>query len=139
MNLDEETLKGIEDTRTKFEFITFVVFKDEFIYGIVQNETPKVLMIYQFDLLRSDEQKELFLKYGNDWWWGSNISIPINLFIGERFEQFEYALRGYPRKPIESMIGPTFNLSDRYMKRVKKKKIELMVPRIPVLQEPVAV
>ena len=109
--------------------MTFVMLKDDIVVGIVQNETPKILMIYQFDLIRTTEEKEQFLQFGDEWWWGSNHSIPINLFIGDRFENFEYALRGYPRKPIDSLIGPTFSLAERYLRRVKKKKIEIQVPK----------
>lgn len=127
--IDEQTRLEIEETRSKHEFMTFVILKDDVIVGIVQNETPKILMIYQFDLLRSTEEKEQFLQYGDEWWWGSNQSIPINLFIGDRFEAFEYCLRGYPRKPIEEMIGPTFSLADRYLRRVRKKKIEIVVSK----------
>lgn len=129
MSLDEETLKEIEATRTKYEFMTFVVLKDDIIVGIVQNETPKILMIYQFDMLKTTDEKEVFLQFGDEWWWGSNHSVPINLFIGDRFEQFEYCLRGYPKKPIEDMIGPTFSLADRYLRRVRKKKIEIVVTK----------
>jgi hypothetical protein len=129
MILAEDTLKEIEVIRTKYEFMTFVIFKDDMIYGIVQNETPKILMVYQFDLLRTDEEKKGFLDFGNEWWWGSNHSVPINLFIGDRFELFEYALRGYPKKPIETMIGPTFSLADRYLRRVRKKRIEIVVKK----------
>lgn len=127
--IDPQTLEDIEQTRQKYEFMTFVVLKDDIVVGIVQNETPKILMIYQFDLLRTTEEKEQFLQFGDEWWWGSNHSVPINLFIGDRFEAFEYALRGYPRKPIETMIGPTFSLAERYLRRVKKKKIEIQVPK----------
>lgn len=129
--IDEQTLREIEDTRAKYEFMTFVVMKDDIIVGIVQNETPKLLMVYQFDLLKTTEEKEQFLQYGDEWWWGSNHSIPINLFIGDRFEQFEYVLRGYPRKPIEELIGPTFSLAERYLRRVRKKKIEIVIQKNP--------
>jgi hypothetical protein len=129
MNLDEETLKNIEDMRAKYEFLTFVIFKDDMIYGIVQNETPKILMIYEFGLIKTTEDKEQFLQFGDEWWWGSNHSVPINLFIGERFDAFDYILRGYPRKPIETMIGPTFSLADRYLRRVRKKRIEVVIPK----------
>jgi hypothetical protein len=127
--IDAQTLEEIEETRKKYEFMTFVMLKDDIVVGIVQNETPKILMIYQFDLIRTTEEKEQFLQFGDEWWWGSNHSIPINLFIGDRFENFEYALRGYPRKPIDSLIGPTFSLAERYLRRVKKKKIEIQVPK----------
>ncbi len=130
--IDEQTLREIEDTRTKYEFMTFLILKDDIIVGIVQNETPKILMIYQFDLLHSTQEKEQFLQFGDEWWWGSNHSVPINLFIGDRFEAFEYCLRGYPRKPIEEMIGPTFNLADRYLRRIRKKKIEIVIQKITI-------
>lgn len=130
--IDEQMLQEIEDTRLKYEFMTFVILKDDIIVGVVQNETPKILMIYQFDLLHSTQEKEQFLQFGDEWWWGSNHSIPINLFIGDRFEAFDYCLRGYPRKPIEDLIGPTFSLADRYLRRIRKKKIEVIVQKTPV-------
>jgi len=127
--IDDEILQEIEDTRTKYEFMTFVVLKDDIVIGVVQNETPKILMVYQFDLLKTTGEKEQFLQFGDEWWWGSNRAVPINLFIGDRFEAFEYVLRGYPRKPIEQLIGPTFNLAERYLRRVRKKRIEIAVPK----------
>jgi hypothetical protein len=127
--IDEQTLQNIQETRNKYEFMTFLIMRDDIIVGIVQNETPKITMIYKFDLIQSTEEKELFLKFGDEWWWGSNHSIPINLFIGERFEKYEYCLRGYPRKSIDRIIGPTFNLSEKYLRRVKKKKIEIVVQK----------
>jgi hypothetical protein len=128
MSLDEDTLREIEDTRTKYEFMTFLILKDDIIVGIVQNETPKLMMIYQFDLLKTTAEKEQFLQFGDEWWWGSSHSIPINLFIGDRSE-YDYVLRGYPKKPIESVIGPTFNLAERYLRRIRKRKVELVVPQ----------
>lgn len=130
--IDDQTLKEIESTRKKYEFMTFVATKDDIIVGIVQNETPKLLMIYQFDLIRTTNEKEQFLRFGDEWWWGSNHSVPINLFIGDRFEHYEYILRGYPRKPIEEMIGPTFSLADRYLRRIRKKKIEIVVSKTTI-------
>jgi len=127
--IDDQMLKEIEDTRSKYEFMTFVVTKDDVIVGIVQNETAKLLMIYQFDLIRTTEEKEQFLSFGDEWWWQSNHSIPINLYIGDPFEAFEYVLRSYPKKPIDQLIGPTFNLADRYLRRVRKKKIEILIPK----------
>ncbi len=129
MILDDQILQEIEETRIKYEFMTFLLLKDDIIVGIVQNETPKILMLYQFDLLHSTSEKEQFLQFGDEWWWGSNVSIPINLFIGDRFEMFEYCLRGYARKSIQTLIGPTFNLADRYLRRVKKRRVEILLPK----------
>jgi hypothetical protein len=128
--IDEQTLREIENTRMKYEFMTFIVMKDNILVGIIQNETPKIIRIYEFDCIKSIEEKERFLQFGDEWWWGSNHSVPINMFIGDRFEQYEYCLHGYSRKSIEDMIGPTFSLADKYSRRVKKKRIEILIPTL---------
>lgn len=127
MELDTNILHFIEETRLNYEFLTFIMFEQGITVGIVQNETPKILMLYQLDLIQKSEDRGIFLQYGDDWWWGSNRSIPINLFIGDRFSMFETCLKGYPRKSILDIIGPTFSLTERYLKRVRKKKIELII------------
>lgn len=126
MILDEEQIKQIEQTRKKYEFLTFVLTENDILVGIVQNETPKLLMMYQFDALRDQVSRERFLKYGDEWWWGSNHAVPVNSFIGRRFDEFEPILKGYSRKIITRMIGPTFNLAEKYLKRVKKKRVDII-------------
>lgn len=126
MKLDTETLKRIEETRKKYEFLTFLILENDIVMGIVQNETPKLVMIYQLDRIRDQKLRELFLRFGDEWWWGSNQSVPVNTFIGQRFEAFQTCLGGYPKKAITKIIGPTFNLADKYLKRVKKKRVEII-------------
>ena len=47
-------------------------------------------------------------------------------YIGQDFDIFGDALTGYPKKSIEEMHGPTISLQEQYLKRVKKKKIEIV-------------
>jgi len=126
MDIQPETLKVIYEVREKHEFLTFLILEDDIVFGIVHNETPKVIMLYQFDGIRDAVLQEEFLRYGDEWWWGSNQKIPINAFIGEPFDKFSNILRGWPKKSVKKIIGPTFNLAELYLKRVKKKRVEIL-------------
>ncbi len=117
----------IEETRKKYEFLTFLVMEDDSVRcGVVQNETLKVMMFYDLERIIIEEAKRIFLSIADEWWWESNQSIPVNAFAGDRFDQFDHVLYGYPKKSIKKVIGPTFSLQNQYLKRIKKKKIELI-------------
>jgi len=129
--LDDNTLSRIEETRAKHEFLTFLIMDDKIKVGIVQNETLKFIMLYDFEKIRDEEAKKRFLAYADEWWWGSNQAVPVDSFIGEPFDEFQHALTGYPKKPVKQIIGPTFSLAEKYLKRVKKKRIEIINRDIP--------
>lgn len=129
--LDDNTLSRIEETRSKHEFLTFLIMDNEIKVGIIQNETLKFVMLFDFEKIRDEGAKKRFLEHADEWWWGSNQSVPINSFIGEPFDEFQHALTGYPKKIIKQTIGPTFSLAEKYLKRVKKKRIEIINRNIP--------
>ena len=125
--LDDATLNRIEETRAECEFLTFLVTEEsELRVGIVQNETPKLVMLYDMDKIRNETAKARFLSHGDEWWWQSNQSVPVDSFIGPDFDEFRTALIGYPKKAIKDIIGPTFSLQNLYLKRIKKRKIEIV-------------
>jgi hypothetical protein len=127
MTLDKDTLTQIEETRAEHEFLTFLVLTSgEVKVGIIQNETQKTIMFYDFEKIRDTQQRRLFLQFGDNWWWGSNQALPVDSFIGENFDVFHSALLGYPKKSIDEIHGPTISLQEQYLKRVKKKKIEIV-------------
>lgn len=128
--LDSETKAQIEETRAEHEFLTFLVLSTgEVKVGIIQNESPKMVLFYDFEKIRDKDQRRLFLEFGDSWWWGSNQALPVDSFIGEDFDIFHPALTGYPKKSITEMHGPTISLQEQYLKRVKKKKIEIVNSR----------
>ena len=130
--LDEETLTRIEETRKQHAFLTFLIMEnDDIKVGVVQNENMKIIMFYDFEKIRSPEDKKAFLEMADEWWWGSNHSVPVNAFNGDEFDRFQCALRGYPKKSIQHTIGPTFSLQNQYLRRIKKKKIEIINRRQP--------
>jgi hypothetical protein len=126
MDLDQDTLDKINIIRAQHEFLTFLVLEHEIVFGIIQNETQKIMMLYNIEKLRDLKQRERFLRFGDEWWWESNQQIPIDSYIGNRFDEFRQILIGYPKKSVINQIGPTFNLSEQYLKRIKKKKIEIL-------------
>lgn len=108
--------------RSKYEFMTFLFLTDGSIaVGVIQNETQKIISIYRLDLIADPKDRDTFLKFGDEWWWGSNQSVPINSFIGPRFDQFSPYLKMHSKKILEKRIGPTFSLADKYLKRAKRK------------------
>ena len=128
--LDSDTRTQIEETRAEHEFLTFLVLASgEVKVGIIQNETPKMVLFYDYEKIRDKRQQRLFLELGDSWWWGSNQALPVDSFIGEDFDIFHTALIGYPKKSIQEMHGPSISLQEQYLKRVKKKKIEIVNSR----------
>ena len=125
--LDSKTRAQIEETRAEHEFLTFLLLTSgEVKVGIIQNESPKMVLFYDYEKIRDSEHQKLFLQLGDSWWWGSNQALPVDSFIGEDFDIFGSSLTGYPKKSIDEIHGPTISLQEQYLKRVKKKKIEIV-------------
>lgn len=125
-DLDKSVLIQIEELREKHEFLTVLVIDGELKIGVVQNETQKFVMLFEFSLIRTELSRQRFIELADQWWWESDQSEPIDVYFGLKFDEFSLALRGYPRKTITHHIGPTFNLADKYLRRIKKKKIEII-------------
>ena len=53
--LDDNTLSRIEETRAKHEFLTFLIMDDQIKVGIVENETLKFIMLFDFEKIRDEE------------------------------------------------------------------------------------
>lgn len=125
--MDTKMNSFIEETRAQFGFLTFLVMKDgEVRCGIVQNETPKMIMFFDMTRLKDEDQKKRFLAYGDEWWWQRSQSVPVDRYIGSRFDEFQRILRGYPKKSLTESIGPTMKLAELYLKRIKKKRIDIV-------------
>jgi hypothetical protein len=73
----------------KFPFLTYGVMHDDEYLGIVQNADNQFVSMYIIDLIPSEDQRKLFMEFGDRWWWESNRKVPINVFIkDQRFKQF---------------------------------------------------
>ena len=94
--------------------------------GVVQNRDDIVTTIYDFGAILDQESKMLFLELASTWWWESNRSIPINIFLRQDWEQFRYTLRTFVNKDLEILHGPTCSLLDIVRKKSKRKSITLV-------------
>lgn len=114
----------------KFPFLSLCRTGDDEILGIIQNYTNSIVSIYVYNVLINKEDKQLFLEYGEEWWWGSNRTVPINLVIGPKFKHFSYCLRTYNVKDFEIVHGEPVSLQNIITKRIKRRQIQL-VQKLP--------
>lgn len=110
----------------KYPFITLCIYANEEYVGIVQNRDDSITTIYDFGAVQSQRQKLEFLELANTWWWESNRSIPINIFLRTEWEPFKATLRTFSNKDLEIVHGPVCSLMDIARKKSKRKSITLV-------------
>ena len=110
----------------KYPFITLCVYASTEYVGIVQNQDEVVTTIYDFGGILDLEDKRRFLELANIWWWESNRSIPINIFLKTEWAQFRPCLRTFINKDLTVLHGPVCSLSEMARKKSKKKSITLV-------------
>lgn len=116
----------LKDIRENFPFISVVTYGGQEYVGIISNQDQFVTCMYVYTLLRTQEEKEKFLELGEIWWWESNRMIPINIFLQEEMEQFRYCIMSMNSKDVKVTMGPTVNLNNLAVKRVKRKSVQLV-------------
>lgn len=121
--MNNETYKVL---REKFPFLTIVSYAEKEYIGIVQHADANFISIYIMDNTYSTNMKKEFLEYGDQWWWESNRTIPINLFLRSKFGQFKKYLRTFARKDSIIIEGPSLNMMDLINRKLKKRTIQLI-------------
>ena len=115
-----------EKLTEKYPFITLCVYANLEYIGVVQNRDDIVTTIYDFGAVTNQDSKVLFLELANTWWWESNRSIPINVFLRGDWNQFRYTLRTFVNKDLEILHGPACSLLDIVRRKGKRKSITLV-------------
>ena len=110
----------------KYPFITLCVYANVEYVGVVQNRDDTVTTIYDFGSIPLQEDKMKFLELATTWWWESNRSIPINIFLRAEWEQFRYTIRTFINKDLVILHGPACSLSDITNKKIKRRSITLV-------------
>jgi len=122
-------LKLTEEIRENFPFISVVHYGGIEYVGVVINQDQYVTSIYNYEELRSESDRKLFLELGEVWWWESNRTIPISIFLKSEMEAFRYSIMTMNTKDVTVVFGPTVNLHNMSIKRVKRKMIQLVRPK----------
>lgn len=115
----------INDILETFPFLSYGKFLDDDYIGIIQNTDNNITSMYVLGLIRDDTKRQAFLTLGDEWWWGSNRKVPINIFFKEYFPYFREYLRHFSTKDFELVGGPTVSLQEALNRRTRRKHIVL--------------
>jgi hypothetical protein len=115
-----------KDIEENFPFLSVVSYGGNEYIGIISNQDQHVTSMYIYTNLRTDSDKQSFLDLGDVWWWESNRLIPINIFLKGEFDRFRYCIMTMNTKDVIVSIGPTVNLNNLALKRVKRKNVQLI-------------
>lgn len=116
----------IEQLTEKYPFMSLCVYANMEYVGIIQNRDDTITTIYDFGNIQNTELKLLFIELANVWWWESNRSIPINIFLKHEWEPFRQYRRTFVNKDLEILCGPVCSLTDIGRKKAKRKSITLV-------------
>lgn len=122
-------MSAANDFQDNYPFISCVKSNDVEYVGIIINLDDYVTSIYDISVIKTPDERTLFLEMGEIWWWESNRKIPINIFLKKEMQLFRYTIKTFNSKDIDVMFGPTVNLSEIAEKRIKRKSIQLV--RVP--------
>ncbi len=120
------TTDFFEKLAEKYPFITLCVYASTEYVGIIQNQDDAITTIYDFGAIQNVEIKRQFLELANTWWWESNRTVPINIFLKGDWDQFKPYLRTFTNKDLEILHGPVCSLSEMARKKSKRKSITLV-------------
>lgn len=110
----------------KYPFISLVVYANVEYVGIIQNRDDAITTMYDLGLVSGAEQKVLYLELANTWWWESNHSVPINIFLRREWLPFRHTIRTFSNKDLDILHGPVCSLADIARKKSKRRSITLV-------------
>lgn len=116
----------LDEIQEKFPFISGLKYQDREFIGIIQNSDDKIISFYDYNSIKTTEEKKLFLEYGDIWWWESNRLLPINIFLQGQLKTFRYCIKTITNKDVEILFGPVTSLNNIMRKRIKKRQIQLL-------------
>jgi len=111
---------------SKYPFITLCSYAGVEYVGIIQNRDEAITTIYDFGNILDSDLKRVFIELANTWWWESNRSIPINIFLKHEWDLFRPYLRTFSNRDLEIIHGPVCSLNDLGRKKSKRKSITLV-------------
>jgi hypothetical protein len=110
----------------KYPFISLCLYANQEYVGIIQNQDVTITTIYDFGSIADLETKKKFLELANVWWWESNRTVPINIFLKQEWHPFKSYLRTFVNKDLEILHGPVCSLSEIGRKKSKRRSITLV-------------
>ena len=119
-------MEDLTQLLSRCPFLTYLTYGGNEYFGIIQNADEQITTIYDFDSLRSDDEKRRFLELGEIWWWESNRLNPINVFLKKEWADFRYSAKTMISKDVKIKAGPSCCLKELNVKRSKRRSIILV-------------
>jgi hypothetical protein len=116
----------IQQLTAKYPFMSLCVYAGMEYVGIIQNQDENITTIYDFGNIQDTQLKHLFLELASTWWWESNRSVPINIFLKREWDIFRNYRRTFVNKDLEILCGPICSLNDLTRRKSKRKSITLV-------------
>jgi len=116
----------LKDIQENFPFLSVVQYGGNEYIGIIINQDQWVTSMYVYTEIQTANEQRDFLDLGEAWWWESNRMIPINIFLKKELERFRYCIMTMNSKDVNVSIGPTVNLNNLTVKRIKRKNVQLV-------------
>jgi hypothetical protein len=116
----------LEKLTEKYPFITLCLYAENEYLGVIQNRDDAVTTIYDFGAVTNQQDKIEYLELASVWWWESNRSIPINIFLRSDWDKFKFTLRTFSNKDLKILHGPVCSLMDIARRKSKRKSITLV-------------
>jgi hypothetical protein len=116
----------LKDIEENFPFISVVTYGGHEYVGIISNQDAYVTTMYVYTKLLTVKEQQNFLELGSVWWWESNRMIPINIFLKNELEPYKYSMITMNSIDVRVTIGPTVNLNNLTVKRIKRKSVQLV-------------
>lgn len=117
---------NLTEIQEKFPFLSGIRCQNQEYIGIIQNSDDKIISFYDYECIKSLDEKKIFIEQGEIWWWESNRLLPINIFLNGQMSPFRYCLKTIVNKDVEIMFGPVTSLNNIMKKRIKKRQIQLI-------------
>jgi hypothetical protein len=111
-----------ETLTIKFPFLSVIIYGNEKLelVGIIQNADIITTSFYDINLLKTDEEKKLFLLLGEKWYFESNRLLPINIYLKNEWDQFQHTFKTFITKELVLLCGPSTSLAMLAQKKKRK-------------------
>jgi hypothetical protein len=116
----------IQQLTEKYPFMSLCVYAGVEYVGIVQNRDETITTLYDYGHIQNEDLKYLFIELAGIWWWESNRSVPINIFLKKEWEPFRVYRKTFVNKDLEILCGPICSLIDIARRKSKRRSITLV-------------
>tara|TARA_R110000868_G_scaffold159457_2_gene388280 strand:+ start:505 stop:879 length:375 start_codon:yes stop_codon:yes gene_type:complete len=110
----------------QYPFLSYLTYGGNEYIGVIQNIDDVITSIYDYAVLKGEDNKKIYLDLAESWWWESNRMVPINIFLKQDWQQFRPTLKTFNSKDVVLKYGPAISLKENAQKRSKRRSITLV-------------